>query len=63
MDAVKQILNKMGKPKTIYRDNEGAWSAGTEISKYFQDVNIRHIITLSHPAFSERAIRTIKGDL
>jgi len=63
MDAVKQILNKMGKPKTIYSDNEGAWSAGTEISKYFQDENIRHIITLSHPAFSERAIRTIKGGI
>ena len=63
MDAVRQILNKMGKPKTIYSDNEGAWSAGTEISKYFQDENIRHIITLSHPAFSERAIRTIKGEI
>ena len=63
MDAVKQILNKMGKPKTIYSDNEGAWSAGTEISKYFQDENIRHIITLSHPAFSERAIRTIKSEI
>lgn len=61
--AIKEILGKMGKPKTIYSDNEGAWSAGTEISKYFQDENIRHIITLSHPAFSERVIRTIKGQI
>ena len=63
LEAMKQILNKMGKPKTIYSDNEGAWSAGTEISKYFQAEHIRHIITLSHPAFSERAIRTIKGEI
>ena len=61
--AIKEIINKMGKPKSVYSDNEGAWSAGTEISKYFKDENINHIITLSHPAFSERAIRTIKGQI
>jgi hypothetical protein len=63
LEAIKEIIKKMGKPKTVYSDNEGAWSAGTDISKWFQDENIRHIITLSHPAFSERAIRTIKGQI
>ena len=63
LGAIKEIINKMGKPITFYTDNEGAWSAGTEISKYFQNEGIRHIITLSHPAFSERAIRTIKSQI
>jgi hypothetical protein len=62
-DAIKTIINKMGKPQTIYTDNEGAWSKGTEIDKYFIEQNINHIITLSHPAYSERAIRTIKAEI
>ena len=53
LDAIKEIIKKMGKPKTVYSDNEGAWSAGTEISKWFQDEKIRHIIALSHPACSK----------
>jgi len=63
LEAIKQIIKKMGKPKSIYSDNEGAWSLGTEIDKYFKDENIKHIITLSHPAYSERAIRTIKSEI
>ena len=63
LEAIKEIIKKMGNPKSVYSDNEGAWSAGTEISKWFQDENIKHIITLSHPAFSERAIRTLKGQI
>ena len=61
LEAIKAIINKMGKPKVVYSDNEGAWSLGTEIDKYFKNEGIKHIITLSHPAYSERAIRTIKG--
>ena len=53
----------MGPPKRFYSDNEGAWSVGTEIDKYFKEHKINHIITLSHPAFSERAIRSIKNDI
>ena len=63
LDAIKQIINKVGKPKNVYTDNEGAWSRGTEINKYFKDENINHIITLSHPNVSERAIRTIKYEI
>ena len=63
LDAIKQIINKVGKPKNIYTDNEGAWSRGSEINKYFKDENINHIITLSHPNVSERAIRTIKDEI
>ena len=63
LEAIKTIFKKVGKPKSIYSDNEGAWSLGTEIDKYFKNENIKHIITLSHPAYSERAIRTIKGEI
>ena len=63
LDAIKQIINKVGKPKNVYTDNEGAWSRGTEINKYFKDENINHIITLSHANVAERAIRTIKDEI
>jgi hypothetical protein len=63
LQALKTIMNKMGPPKKVYSDNEGAWSVGTEIDKYFKEQHIQHLITLSHPAFSERAIRTIKNEI
>ena len=62
LEAIKECLKKMGgKPDTIYSDNEGAWSAGTVIDKYFQAEKIRHIITRSHAPVAERTIRTIKA--
>ena len=63
LEAIKKVLNKMGKPESIYTDNEGAWSLGTEIDKYFKDNNIKHIITLSHAPVAERSIRTIKNEI
>lgn len=63
LEAIKTIINKMGKPESIYTDNEGAWSVGTEIDKYFKDNGINHLITLSHAAFAERAIKTIKNEI
>jgi len=63
LEGIKTITSKMGKPESIYTDNEGAWSLGTEIDKYFKDNSINHIITLSHAAFAERSIRTIKGEI
>ena len=63
LEAIITIIKKMGKPQSIYSDNEGAWSVGTQIDKYFKEQNIKHIITLSHPAYSERAIRTIKNEI
>ena len=63
LEAIKTVLAKMGKPESIYTDNEGAWSLGTEIDKYFKDNDINHIITLSHAAVAERSIRTIKSEI
>ena len=62
LEAVKECLKKMhGKPEMIYSDNEGAWSTGTLIDKYFQAEKIQHIITRSHAPVAERTIRTIKS--
>ena len=63
LEAIKKIINKMGKPESMYTDNEGAWSAGTKVDKYFKEQNINHIITLSHAAVAERSIRTIKDEI
>ena len=63
LEAIKTVIGKMGKPESMYTDNEGAWSAGTEIDKYFKETGINHIITLSHAAVAERSIRTIKGEI
>ena len=63
LEAIKTIINKMGKPESMYTDNEGAWSAGTEIDKYFKANNINHLITLSHAPFAERSIKTIKNEI
>ena len=56
LEAVKTVIGQMGKPESIYTDNEGAWSAGTEIDKYFKDNGINHIITLSRAAVEEREV-------
>ena len=62
LEAIKECLKKMGgQPETIYSDNEGAWSVGTLIDKYFQQEKIRHIITRSHAPVAERQIITIKS--
>ena len=62
LEAAKDCLKKMGgKPEMIYSDNEGAWSTGTLIDKYFQAEKIHHIITRSHAPVAERTIRTIKS--
>ncbi len=63
LGAIMEILHKMNKPRIIYTDNEGSWSAGTEIDKYFKTEGINHIITLSHPSVAERAIRTVKDEI
>ena len=58
--SIKECLHKMGhKPKTRMSDNEGAFISN-EVQRYFQSENIKHLTTLNHAAFAERAIRTIK---
>jgi hypothetical protein len=61
LEAIKEDIKKMGgKPETVYSDNEGAF-VSNEVQKYFKDVGIRHITTLTHAPVAERQIRTIKS--
>ena len=58
--GVKECLKKMkGKPKTIYSDNEAAFTS-YEVQEYFKDEGIRHLTTLGHAPVAERQIRTMK---
>ena len=51
-----------GSPKTVYSDNEPAFTS-KEVKKYLDEHNIRQIITLGHAPVAERTIRTIKDML
>ena len=62
LEGIKKLIPMMGgKPKTIYSDDEGAFSKSTEIQKYFVDEDIRHLVTRSHAPVAERQIRTFKN--
>jgi hypothetical protein len=48
-----------GKPKVLYTDDEAAFSSNA-LQKYFEEHNIKHIVSRTHAHVAERAIRTIK---
>ena len=58
--AMKEVLDKIGVPETIYHDNEGSWSS-TEFIRLINSHKIKQIITSTPPPFAERAIQTIKN--
>ena len=51
-----------GKPKVIYADQEGSFN-GKYVQQYLKENDIQLIMTLTHAAIVERAIRTIKDML
>eukprot|EP00972_Heterocapsa_arctica_P110051 16205149-Heterocapsa_arctica.AAC.1 len=58
--GVMEAMRLMGgKPKTIYADQEGAWTS-TLILEYFEKQGIRFLMTQTHAPVAERQIRTIK---
>ena len=58
--GIMETIKKMGgKPKTIYADREGAWTA-TIVQKWFEDEGIRLLTTVGHAPVAERQIRTMK---
>lgn len=54
--------NMNHKPKMLYTDDEGALSTQA-IQKYFEDNEIKHVITRGHAPVAERGIRTFKDAL
>ena len=53
------FANMGGKPETVYSDDEGALNS-KEIQAYFNENNIKHIVSRGHAPVAERSIRTIK---
>ena len=51
-----------GKPKAFYTDNEGSFSSKIA-NKYYEENNIRHLITSTHAGVVERLIRTLKENI
>jgi hypothetical protein len=58
--AMKEVLNVIGKPKTLYHDFEGSWNSKQFIT-LLNENGVRQIITSSPPPFAERMIQTIKN--
>ena len=59
---IECFYKMLKKPKILYTDDEGALNSNA-IQKYLKDENIKHIITRSHAAYAERAVRTFKDML
>jgi len=58
--GVRQMMTWMkGTPETLYTDDEAAFSA-LNMRNYYEEHNIRHIITRTHAPVAERQIRTFK---
>jgi len=61
--GILEALVKMkGTPEILYSDDEGALSTDS-LKKYFQENDIKHVITRSSAHMAERAIRTFKDSL
>ena len=62
--AMKEVLNVIGKPETLYHDFEGSWNSKPFI-RLVNENNIKQIITQiitsSPPPFAERMVQTIKN--
>ena len=58
--AMKEVLNVIGKPETLYHDFEGSWNSKPFI-RLVNENNIKQIITSSPPPFAERMVQTIKN--
>jgi hypothetical protein len=57
--AMKEVLRVIGKPQTLYHDNEGSWNSKQFIQLLNQN-SIKQIITSTPPPFAERMIQTLK---
>ena len=57
--AFKEVLDKIGKPKQIYHDNEGSFSS-IEFIRLLNEHQIKQIIVSTKAPFAERAVQTIK---
>lgn len=60
--AVKEVFTKIGIPKQIYSDEEGAFNAD-KYTIFINEAKVNHIQTSTHAPTVERFIRTFKDNL
>ena len=60
--ALEKVIEKLGKPKQIYSDEEGAFNSNKYI-KLINEQNIKHIQTTIHAHTAERFIQTMLTNL
>ena len=60
LDGIKKCFEKMGIPRSIYCDVEGAFTSNM-VKKYLVDNNVKLITTNGHAPVAERQIRTFKN--
>ena len=59
VEALKRIFKEIGKPKTLFSDNEGSLSSKL-VDNFLKKENIKYILTRNHAPFVEVFIRTFK---
>ena len=58
--AMKEVLQRIGTPQQIFRDQEGAWST-PEWEELMRQHNIHDMISSTPPPFAERMVQTVKN--
>jgi hypothetical protein len=63
LSGLMEGFSKMGdKPEIVYSDDDPSLSS-KYTKQYFQENNIKFLVTRTHAAFAERQIRTVKDML
>ena len=60
--GLKEIINKMGKPKQLYSDEEGSFNS-TKYTRFLNENNIKHVQTTTHAHTVERFVQTFRNNL
>ena len=60
--GLKEVLDKIGIPEVLYSDSEGSFNS-TEIVRFINSKQIKHIFTNSHAHFVEAFNKTIKQQI
>ena len=60
--GLKEIIDKMGKPKQLYSDEEGSFNALKYI-RFLNENNIKHVQTTTHAHTVESFVQTFRNNL
>ena len=57
--AMKEVIDRMGKPENVYHDFEGSWTS-IPFVRLFNEKHKRRITVTTPTPFAERMVQTIK---